>query len=282
MIYLDSGATTLEKPRPWPGPWLRQWGRCPLRDGETIRHPKRRPGRPMIAGKRRQELIPCTGAGAGDLHLQCHLRPEHRHPDSGASGCRVAVSGYEHNAVTRVLHSIRRVEIMVADAPPFRPDQILGGLHSPAVGSGCGDLQPRVQCVRVRAAGGGTGGLCRKIRHTPLIVDASQSAGIRPVRWRIGERPLWLCRGTRALWPSGDRLLLCGRGSKSAALTEAPGSASRIQTMPTICRTGWRRGRTTCRVLRGYWKDSGLSAMPGMERIAQWESWLTQRAAEGL
>ena len=42
MIYLDSGATTLEKPP------------AVARDGETIRHLKRRPGRPMIAGKRRQ------------------------------------------------------------------------------------------------------------------------------------------------------------------------------------------------------------------------------------
>lgn len=54
MIYLDSGATTLEKPPAVARAWLRPWGRCPLRDGETIRPPKRRPGRPMIAGKRRQ------------------------------------------------------------------------------------------------------------------------------------------------------------------------------------------------------------------------------------
>ena len=54
MIYLDSGATTLEKPPAVARAMAQAVGRCPLQDGETIRPPKRRPGRPMIAGKRRQ------------------------------------------------------------------------------------------------------------------------------------------------------------------------------------------------------------------------------------
>ena len=55
MIYLDSGATTLEKPPAVARAMAQAVGGDVLSGtGETIRPPKRRPGRPMIAGKRRQ------------------------------------------------------------------------------------------------------------------------------------------------------------------------------------------------------------------------------------
>lgn len=42
-------------------------------------------------------------------------------------GSRVAISGYEHNAVTRVLHSIPDVAVTVVDAPLFDPDAMAEG-----------------------------------------------------------------------------------------------------------------------------------------------------------
>ena len=54
MIYLDSGATTLEKPPAVARAMAQAVGEMSSPGRETIRPPKRRPGRPMIAGKRRQ------------------------------------------------------------------------------------------------------------------------------------------------------------------------------------------------------------------------------------
>ena len=96
-------------------------------------------------------------------------------------GSRVAVSGYEHNAVTRVLHSIRGVEILVVDAPLFRPGEMLEGFRG-ALRRGvdaviCNHVSNAFGCVQPVEE---LAELCRR-NHTPLIVDASQSAGILPV-----------------------------------------------------------------------------------------------------
>ena len=156
-------------------------------------------------------------------------------------GGRVAISGYEHNAVTRVLHSIPGVEMIVADAPLFAPEKILEGFHR-ALRRGvdavvCNHVSNVFGCVQPVEA---IAQLCRWY-NTPLIVDASQSAGILPVTLSDWGAAVVAMPGHKGLYgPQGMGLLLCG------------GEPRECRPCPRICRTGWRRGPTTCRELRDF------------------------------
>ena len=181
MIYLDSGATTLEKPPEVARAMARAVGAMSS------------PGRGNYPASRRAEqtAFACREAAARlfqvptpdqvvftsnathglNIAIRSLVRP----------GGRVAISGYEHNAVTRVLHSIPGVEMIVADAPLFAPEKILEGFHR-ALRRGvdavvCNHVSNVFGCVQPVEA---IAQLCRWY-NTPLIVDASQSAGILPV-----------------------------------------------------------------------------------------------------
>lgn len=156
MIYLDSGATTLEKPPEVARAMAGRWGLCRPRDAGIIRPPGERSRRPFACREAAaglfqvptpDQVVFTSNATHGlNIAIRSLVRP----------GGRVAISGYEHNAVTRVLHSIPGVEMIVADAPLFAPEKILEGFHRAlAPGRGCGMCATMYQCVRVRAAGGG-------------------------------------------------------------------------------------------------------------------------------
>ena len=104
-------------------------------------------------------------------------------------GCRVVISGYEHNAVTRPLHGIPNVELTVIDAPLFRPESMLAEFEQ-ALDAGA----DAVICTHVsnvfgyRLPAEDIAALCRR-RGVPFVLDASQSAGMLPVSMQeLGER----------------------------------------------------------------------------------------------
>ena len=178
MIYLDSGATTLEKPPAVARAMAQAVGEMssPGRGNYPASQKAARTAYDCREAAAvlfhvpapEQVIFTCNATHGLNIAIRTLVRP----------GCRVAVSGYEHNAVTRVLHSIPGVEIMVADAPLFRPEQTLEGFHT-ALRRGvdaviCNHVSNVFGCVQPVEE---LAGLCRRT-HTPLIVDASQSAGI--------------------------------------------------------------------------------------------------------
>ena len=73
--------------------------------------------------------------------------------------------------------------------------------------------------------------LCRE-RQVPLIVDASQSAGLLPVSLRELDAAFLCMPGHKALYgPQGTGLLVCGR-TPETLLEGGSGSASRLPDMP--------------------------------------------------
>lgn len=282
MIYLDSGATTLEKP-----PAV---ARAMVRAAGEMSSPGR--GNYPASQRAAQTAYACREAAADlfdvpepervvftfnathglNIAIRTLVRP----------GCRVAVSGYEHNAVTRVLHSIPGVEIMVADAPPFKPDKIMAGFHM-ALQRGvdaviCNHVSNVFGCVQPVEA---LAELCRKY-GVPLIVDASQSAGIRPVSLAEWDAAFIAMPGHKGLYgPQGTGLLLCGR-SAQPLLFGGTGSASRIQTMPEVLPDRLEAGTHNMPGIAGLLEGLRFVRQTGIERIALREKRLTQRAAEGL
>ena len=282
MIYLDSGATTLEKP-----PAV---ARAMARAAGEMSSPGR--GNYPASQRAAQTAYACREAAADlfdvpepervvftfnathglNIAIRTLVRP----------GGRVAISGYEHNAVTRVLHSIRNVEILVADAPPFKPDKIMAGFHM-ALQRGvdaviCNHVSNVFGCVQPVEA---LAEICRKY-GVPLIVDASQSAGIRPVSLAEWDAAFIAMPGHKGLYgPQGTGLLLCGR-SAQPLLFGGTGSASRIQTMPEVLPDRLEAGPHNMPGIAGLLEGLRFVRQTGIERIALREKRLTQRAAEGL
>ena len=282
MIYLDSGATTLEKPP--------EVARAMARAVGTMSSPGR--GNYPASRRAEQTAFACREAAAGlfqvptpdqvvftsnathglNIAIRSLVRP----------GGRVAISGYEHNAVTRVLHSIPGVEMIVADAPLFAPEKILEGFHR-ALRRGvdavvCNHVSNVFGCVQPVEA---IAQLCRRY-NTPLIVDASQSAGILPVTLSDWGAAFVAMPGHKGLYgPQGMGLLLCG-GEASPLLFGGTGSASRMQTMPPDLPDRLEAGTHNMPGIAGLLEGLRFVARMGTENIADHEIRLTRRAARGL
>ena len=184
MIYFDAGATTLQKPE--------RVRRAMYRAAAAMSSP----GRGSYPATRLAEetdfrcrslaaalfdvedpacVVFTSSATHGlNIAIKTLVKP----------GCRVVISGYEHNAVTRPLHGIPNVELTVIDAPLFRPESMLAEFEQ-ALDAGA----DAVICTHVSNVFGyrlpveGIAALCRR-RGVPFVLDASQSAGMLPVSMR--------------------------------------------------------------------------------------------------
>lgn len=282
MIYLDSGATTMEKPPAVAQAMARAVGEMSSPGRGNYPASQRaaqtafacREAAAELFGVPSPEQVVFTGNATHGLNIAIRtlVRP----------GSRVAVSGYEHNAVTRVLHSIRGVEILVVDAPLFRPEEMLEGFRG-ALRRGvdtviCNHVSNVFGCVQPVEE---LAELCRR-NHTPLIVDASQSAGILPVSLEQWGAAFVAMPGHKGLYgPQGMGLLLCGQEARPL-LFGGTGSASRMQTMPTDLPDRLEAGTHNMPGIAGLLEGIRFVSRTGTERIARWERMLARRAAEGL
>lgn len=236
MIYLDSAATSLQKPP--------QVARAMVWALQNCTSPGRgnHPAAALAAKTAfqcRTELAEFLGASGPE---QVVFTSSATHGLNLAirslvhSGDRVVTSGYEHNAVTRTIASIPNVDHQVAVGTLFDPESDLeafrNALEQPAAAVICtqvsnvfGYILPIPQIAF----------LCRE-RQVPLVVDASQSAGILPVHLEAWGAQFVALPGHKGLCgPQGIGVLLCARDCKTVPLfTGGTGSESALQTMPTF------------------------------------------------
>ena len=232
MIYLDSAATTLEKPGCVSKAVLNAMMNCasPGRGGHRaaanaadVLYCCRERAAKLFDVQQPEDVILTHNATHGlNIAIFTLVKP----------GGKVVISGYEHNAVTRALHSIPDVEIIVVDSPLFDPESALTGFEAAVtkevdavicnhVSNVFGFIQPIEQIAE----------LCRA-RGKRLIIDASQSAGILPVSMtRLGAAFIAM-PGHKGLYgPQGTGLLLCGM-EPEPVLYGGTGSDSQLQSMP--------------------------------------------------
>ena len=232
MIYLDSAATTLQKPpevaraAAWAVAHLASPGRgghLPARRAAETAFACRQEAAGLFGVDNPERVVfTCNATHGLNIAIRSLVRP----------GDRVLISPWEHNAVTRPLHALG-AEILVAEAPLFdqraQLDAFAAGLAaSPAavvcthVSNVFGFVLPIVEIAA----------LCRSHR-VPLIVDASQSAGCLPVRQDVLGAAFIAMPGHKGLYgPQGTGLLLCGEHEAVPLLQGGTGSASVLQTMP--------------------------------------------------
>ncbi len=233
MIYLDAAATTFQKP-----PQVAQAVGEAL---TTLASPGR--GGYPAAQAAAETAFQCRCELAELFHLD---NPENVVFTLNAThalnlaiksmvprGGRVVISGYEHNAVTRPLAALH-ADILTAEAPLFRPDAVVESYDrllrlgaDAAICCHVSNVFGFVQPVENIAA------LCRE-RDVPLIIDASQSAGVIPLDMTALGAAFVAMPGHKGLYgPQGTGVLLAGEGTETRTLLEGgTGSLSMTQEMP--------------------------------------------------
>ena len=231
MIYLDSAATSFQKPA--------AVAYAMSRALRTMSSPGRGGYESAMAAA--DTLLDCRLALAD---LFCVKDPERVVFTSSAThglniairslvrpGDRVVISGYEHNAVWRPLHGIG-ARVDVAASPLFDPDAALEAFRRKLPGAAAavctqvsnvfGTILP---LERIAAA-------CRE-QGVPLIVDASQGAGGLGLDFdRLGCAFAAMPGHKGLLGPQGTGVLLCGTALPAPYMYGGTGSVSDQAEMP--------------------------------------------------
>ena len=280
MTYLDHGATSFPKPP--------QVVRAVGEAMERCANPGR--GSHAAARAGAEVLYRCREA-AGELF---HIDPENvvltMNCTQGLNmairslvrpGDRVAVSGFEHNAVTRPLHGLG-ARIVVAGRRLFDWEDTLRSFRKA--------LNRGVTCAVFTHVSNVFGyvlpieelaGECRK-RGVPFIVDAAQSAGAVPIDFeKLGAAFVAMPGHKGLLGPMGTGLLLCGRLPKPF-LMGGTGSESESQRMPDFLPDRAEAGTLNVPGFAGLEAGLRLVLEEGPEKIGRREAALAAYAARGL
>ena len=283
MIYLDSAATTFQKP-----PSVSAAMQNALL---TMSSPGR--GGYPAAMKAAETAFQCRSELAGLFGVG---NPERVIFTSSAThglniaikslvpqGGKAVVSGYEHNAVTRPLTALG-AEISVAEAPLFRQSAVAAAFDrlivpgtDAVICNHISNVFGFIQPVEEIAA------ICRE-RGVPFIIDASQSAGVLPLNLDRLEAAFIAMPGHKGLYgPQGTGVLLCGENVPVRTLLEGgTGSLSMQQEMPDFLPDRLEAGTHNMPGIAGLLAGVRFVRQRGMANILDHERRLTLLAAEGI
>lgn len=283
MIYFDSAATTFQKPpavaaavedalRTMSSPGRGGYPAA-MRAADTAFACRNELAELYRMGSPEQVVFTLNATHALNLAIKSLVPP----------GGKAVVSGYEHNAVTRPLATLG-AQIDVAAGPLFQPaavteafDRMVTPDTDAVICNHISNVFGFVQPVEDIAA------LCRQ-RGVPLIVDASQSAGILPLDMTALGAAFVAMPGHKGLYgPQGTGVLLCGEGQKTATLLEGgTGSQSIQQSMPDFLPDRLEAGTHNMPGIAGLLAGVRFVRRQGLEAICRKERRLAQLAAEGL
>jgi len=230
MIYLDSAATSLQKPA--------EVGKAMFRAVRTMASPGR--GGHAAAMRAAEMAFRCRSEIAELFNIdnpeQVVFTMNATHGlniaihDMVSPGDRVVVSGYEHNSVIRALHMCG-ANIDVAESPLFEPDAAVQIFREKLTGA-----KAAVVCHVSNVFGyilpiGQIAKLC-EWEGVPLLIDASQSAGCIPIDFgALGAEYIAMPGHKGLLGPQGTGVLLC-RNLPRPLLAGGTGSESKNIEMP--------------------------------------------------
>ena len=198
-------------------------------------------------------------------------------------GGTAVVSGYEHNAVTRPLEALG-AKISVAAAPLFEPEAVTAAFDrlivpgtDAVICSHVSNVFGFIQPVEEVAE------LCRS-RGVPLVIDASQSAGVLPLDMEALGATFIAMPGHKGLYgPQGTGVLLCGGGAPTRTLLEGgTGSQSIRQQMPDFLPDRLEAGTLNMPGIAGLLAGVRYVRRSGLEKILNHEKRLTQLAVQGF
>ena len=280
MIYLDSAATSLYKPET-----------VQLAVLDAINHmasPGRGSHAPAMAAAEccfvcrerlaelfhvpqpEQIVFTFNATHALNIAIRSVVRP----------GAKVLISGWEHNAVTRPLHALG-AEKLVIDTPLFDSQAFLRRAE---------ELLPRAEaviCTHVSNVFGyvlpieALAKLCRD-SGKPLIIDASQSAGILDLDAAALGAEFVAMPGHKGLMgPQGTGVLIC-KNDASPLLYGGSGSESVRQEMPDFLPDRLEAGTHNVTGIAGLSAGVRYLLERGTAAIRETERALLSELASGL
>ena len=279
MTYLDFGATSLKKP-PRVGAavgWAMENCANPGRGGyaasrmaaETVYRCRERAGR--LFGCQPDQVVFTSNCTHGlNIAIRSVVKP----------GSKVAVSGFEHNAVTRPLHGLG-AELLVAGRKLFDWEDTLSCFEEAlksaraAVFTHVSNVFGYILPVEQMAA------LCRE-KGIPFVIDAAQSAGSIPISMKnLGADFIAMPGHKGLLGPQGTGILLCGREGEPL-LMGGTGSDSIRQDMPEYLPERLEAGTINVPGIAGLSEGLRYLERTGVENIGQREHRQMLACAAGL
>ena len=231
MIYLDSAATTLQKPKRvaemslWALNNLASPGRgqyyAAAKSAKVVYNCREKAAQLFNVGDADNVLITFNATHALNIAINT----------LAYKGCRAVVSGYEHNAVMRPLR-YAGANIVIAKSPLFERQAAIDAFDK--------SVHPGTDLVVCTAMSNVFGfilpiyeiaDICKE-RNVPLIVDASQGAGVLNLDFKKLGAAFMAMPGHKGLYgPQGTGLLLCSRDIKPL-MSGGTGGSSRLLMMP--------------------------------------------------
>ena len=281
MIYLDSAATTLQKPKSVLQAMQRAAARyaSPGRGGypaameaaEVLYRCREQAAELFHAPGPEQVVFTSSATMALNMAIRSLVKP----------GMTVVVSGYEHNAVTRCVSAIPEVTMLVAEGQLFQPEQLVRSYQrwvnraDVAICNAVSNVFGYCLPVADIAA------LCHRNR-VPLIVDASQAAGCLPVDMAAWGAAYVAMPGHKSLYgPQGTGLLLCREGGEPL-LRGGTGSLSRQPEMPDFLPDRLEAGTHNVPGAAGLLEGLRFLRRRGIAAIRRQETALVAQLARGL
>lgn len=230
MIYLDSAATSLQKPSAVRYAMMEalQTMASPGRGGhvpamlaaETVFRCRERAAELFHTDRPDRVVFTMNATHALNLAIAALAK----------KGKEAVISGFEHNAVTRPLHALG-CSVKVAGRKLFDREDTITAFQKALPGADfavctvVSNVFGYVLPVREIAA------LCRKC-GVPLVLDASQAAGILDLDFEALGAAFMAMPGHKGLLgPQGTGILLC-KETADPILFGGSGSESRLQSMP--------------------------------------------------
>jgi selenocysteine lyase/cysteine desulfurase len=195
-------------------------------------------------------------------------------------GDTVLISGWEHNAVTRTLHSMEDVQIRVAEAPLFDDAATVAAFRAA--------LAQRPDCVICTCVSNVFGfilpveeiaAVCRE-QGVPLILDAAQAAGCLPLDLEKLGAHFLAVPGHKGLYgPQGTGALLAGSAAPPLVplVTGGTGSQSLEQQMPDFLPDRGEAGTQNVAGVSGLLEGIRFVRRLGVQRIHDHETMLLHR-----
>lgn len=280
MIYLDNGATSFHKPAAVRRAVLNAMKQCanPGRGGY---------GAAMAAANTVYRCRELAGALFGCDADRVVFTSNCTHGINIAigsvvkPGAQVAISGFEHNAVTRPLHALG-VKIHIAGRKLFDWEDTLEEFYrtlhrgvDAAVFTHVSNVFGYILPVEQMAA------MCRE-QGIPFIIDTAQSAGSLPVSLKeLGADFIAMPGHKGLLGPQGTGILLCGR-KPQPLLYGGTGSESIRQDMPDDTPERLEAGTLNVPGIAGLYAGLCYLKRTGMAHILKREQEEAQKCAAGL
>lgn len=281
MIYLDAAATTLQKPagvekavltgmRTMASPG-RGGHKAAMRAAEKLYECRERASRLFNVPDVERVAVTFNATHGLNIAIRSLVRP----------GDRVVISGYEHNSVLRPLNALG-ADISVAGCPVFDREAALRSFDRL--------IDRDARCVVVNHVSNVFGfvlpvyeiaALCRE-RGVPLIVDASQSAGILKLDAQALDAAFIAMPGHKGLYgPQGTGLLVASDAARPL-LYGGSGSDSKNPLMPDYLPDMLEAGTHNTPGIAGLCAGMEFVESRGCDAIGAYERELIRLMADGL